>query len=722
MNMLENCERNVFMTAFLLMTMIVISMGTQSLYADDTFNIADLDLENLLDEVVISASKHEETLEETPANVYIITSKTMAIYGCQSIADALTLVPGIYITDDYSYSQIGVRGLAFAGDWNSHVMLMIDGRPVLDQYSGSSSIDVSGLDISNIDRIEVVKGPASSLYGSNAFLGIVNLITKSENRNSAVLNNSYFENTRFTKNNLFLDYHFDNNIKFKLTGSWLDRGGNKLFFKEFSDMEDETLFALDEEGFNQFYLDSADFTGGYSDRRNTREAFFTHSTISWKNLALTVHAARQKNGVSSSFYGSVFNRPENHYDEYMAYADLIYFDHLTSNLELYTRLSVQHYHWKDHILYNYYAEEDSPDYLPGPVWIDEEHDQAYSAEARIRYDFNKSNTAILGTEVQFHEIRHESGEADTGGDDIVENIIPADNVEYNGEIFNLYFMDEHRFTNRIKAVGGLHFNYFTYTTGKVMPKAALVVKPYDKGTLKFIASRGFRSPSFYQLTFDDGDFFIGNPDLEPELISSYEVIAVQQFPYGFQADLSGNYSRISNLIIQKIIDTSDPAHFGGDYPEEISQHRNLGKIETKSLELSLRRNPIYKLSGYFNVTYQNVANLDDEQDDEPYNSPHWLANLGFAYQAIPGQMTLSLRTNYTSELTLWDGDKLEDQFSLDAFMNLFGFWNVFDVTVGVTNILDNDNRAPLSYDYAPSNSIKRPGRSLYINLKTTLGL
>ena len=696
--------------------------GAQPVKADDSFDIADMDLESLLDEVVFSASKHEETLGETPANVFIITDKMIRSYGCRSVADALGLVPGVYITDDYSYSQMGIRGIALAGDWNSRVLLMIDGRPVIDQYSGSSSFDANGLDISNIERIEVVKGPASSLYGSNAFLGIVNLITRSTNNNSVMLNSNYFSDTRFIKNNLYAYHRFDNDLELKLTGSWLNREGNKLFFEEFSDYDNGNLFALDDEGYNQFYLDSSEFTGGYSDRKNDRESYFTHNRISWKNLALTVHSAHQTNGVSSSYYGSLFNRSENHYDEKMTYFDLEYLNEFRSNLFFQARLSYQHYEWADYIIYNYYAEEDSPDYLPGPVWIDTEYDRQYAVESRIKYNLNDLNTAILGAEVQFHKIRHESGETDAGGENITENIIPAENVEYNGEIYNLYFMDEHKFSDRIKAVGGVHFNYFTYTTGKIMPKAALVVKPYEQGTWKFIASRGFRSPSFYQLTYNDGDFFVDNPDLEPELISNYEVIAMHEFPYGFQADISANYSRISNLIIQTIIDESDPAHPGGDYPEEISQHRNLGQIETKCLEFSMQRNIIYDLSGFINVTYQDVKILDHEQDDNPYNSPHWLGNLGLAYQVLPGQLSFAARTNYTSSRTLWDGEKLDGQYYLNAYMNMFGLWNFLDLTVGVTNILDSDNRAPLSYDYSPSTTIKMPGRSFYISLKTTLGM
>jgi len=108
------------------------------------------------------------------------------------------------------------------------------------------------------------------------------------------------------------------------------------------------------------------------------------------------------------------------------------------------------------------------------------------------------------------------------------------------------------------------------------------------------------------MTFEDGDFYYSNPDLVPELITNYEVITTHQFPYGLTLDASANTSRITDLIQLTQIDSSDPEHPGGTYGEEVLQYRNGGKMRVNSLELGVRGNPIYRLSGFANLTWQEV--------------------------------------------------------------------------------------------------------------------
>jgi iron complex outermembrane receptor protein len=688
-------------------------------FADQGKDIADMDLQGLLDDIVLSASKHEETLEESPANVFIISRKEIENYGCRNIGEALSLVPGLYITDDYSLSMIGVRGTSFFGDWNSRVMVLLDGRSITEQYSGTNSIDVSGLDIDNVDRIEVIKGPSSSLYGSNAFFGIVNLITEKPVDNSLSYSSKYFSDTKFFGNSIRLHHKFSKDLSINLTGSWIDRGGNDLFFEEFSDFSDGSLWTLDEDGYNQFYLDSADFTGGYSREKNSLENFSTHSTIDWKNFYMTFHLARQNTGISHGFYGALFNRPENNYRERAMFLDFGYQADISSNADLFTRVSYSRNEWSDHILYNYYSEEDDPWYLPGPVWVDYELDRSFSSEARLRVNLSDMTGIVIGAETQFHKIIQESGESDKSGDEVADNIITPENVEHTGQIYNLYSQYEHRFSRQFKAVGGLHFNYYSYMTGKVMPKGALIFNPYASGTYKLIASRGFRSPTFYEITFDDGDYFIGNPDLDPELITSYEMISAHELPYGVLVEVAANHSRINDLILQTVIDESDPAHPGGVYLEEISQFRNVGKMRSNSLEFSLRRNPIYRLSGFANVTYQKLEVLDDKQSNSPFNSPRWLGNAGVTYQVMPSKLFVSTKANYISSRRLWDDSFVNDQITVDLYTRVNELLGFLDITAGISNLFDESNRVPLSYDYAPSTSIERPGRSLYLNLRTT---
>lgn len=574
--------------------------------------------------------------------------------------------------------------------------------------------------IGNIDRIEVIKGPSSSLYGSNAFFGIINLITAVPDENSLVVNNSYFGDTEFAGNSARLFHRFDNDLSVFVTGSWLDRNGSDLFFEEFSVLNDDDL-ALDDDGYYQYYIDSSDFTAGVAQHMNTMENYSTTGKISWREFNLGFQFAQMDNGIPHGFYGALFNRPENSFREQRYNVDLAYNGAVSDRADLSVRLSYNHYTWQDEVMYNYYEWEAEPDYLPGPVWRDWEFNESYGIDTRANIDFSEKNSAVIGAEVQFHKIRHESGETDATGDNIVYNYIPEEHVQNDGQIYNLYAQDEHRLSDKLKFVGGLHFNYYTYTTGKVMPKAAMIFQPNQHSTYKLIASRGFRSPTFYEITFDDGDFFIGNDNLDPELITSYELITSHEFSYGFSAQLAGNYSKMTDLILQTVIDNTDPAHPGGDYLDEVSQFRNFGEMTTQSVELSLHRSPIYGLGGFANVTYQEVKVKGVDQDTKPFNSPNWLGNFGLTYQVVPGRLLVSSKVNYIGALRLWDGASVDERFVVDANLNIKKIAGAFDAVLGVKNVLDEDYRVPLNYDWAPTTSIKRPGRSVYAKLTTSLG-
>lgn len=135
--------------------------------------------------VVVTASKTEQPINEAPATIEVITDKDIERYGFRTLTDALRMVPGMDIGNTgYSvyYSARGLNGRKS----NTAVLVLIDGHPINDLPRGS--VDPCSLLLSNVARIEVIRGPGSSLYGANAFAGVVNIITKSaaENERASV--------------------------------------------------------------------------------------------------------------------------------------------------------------------------------------------------------------------------------------------------------------------------------------------------------------------------------------------------------------------------------------------------------------------------------------------------------------------------------------------------------------------------------------------------------
>lgn len=159
------------------------AQASQTLPASQQLASADTELDQMLsvdiaDLTVTSASRREEKLENTPAAVYVITHEDLIRTGVTNIPDALRMVPGLEVAQSSS-SNWAVTSRGFNGVLSDKLLVMIDGREIYTPvHSGVYWEDQTTL-INDIDRIEVIRGPGSSLWGANAVNGVINIITKS---------------------------------------------------------------------------------------------------------------------------------------------------------------------------------------------------------------------------------------------------------------------------------------------------------------------------------------------------------------------------------------------------------------------------------------------------------------------------------------------------------------------------------------------------------------
>jgi outer membrane receptor for ferrienterochelin and colicin len=138
-------------------------------------DLTPLSIEQLLDaELTSTASKFEQEVTRAPASVTVITGDEIRRHGYRTLADVLNNVRGLYTSYDRNYSYVGARGFARPGDYNTRVLLLIDGHRLNEPTYNMAAIGTDfPIDVSLIDRVEVIRGPGSSLYGTSAFLGVI---------------------------------------------------------------------------------------------------------------------------------------------------------------------------------------------------------------------------------------------------------------------------------------------------------------------------------------------------------------------------------------------------------------------------------------------------------------------------------------------------------------------------------------------------------------------
>ncbi|MFA5259982.1 MAG: TonB-dependent receptor [Candidatus Omnitrophota bacterium] len=241
----------------------MLALFTMPPMAHSQEDLLDLSLEELLN-VVVGASKREEAVEDSPAVVTVITEKEIKDFGANTLFDILQRAPSIQMLS----SNFWIQNLAsMRGDLDQHldtrVLLLINGRPVRDGMMGGINFAVyTNFPIDIIERIEVIRGPGSVLYGTNAFDGVINIVTKKikeDTEFSASTGVGSFSAARETVNMLY-DKH---NISLNTALMYFDEKGWKFEAKDQTGVSNSINYS--EENFGVFGNYSYNFNEGKTD-------------------------------------------------------------------------------------------------------------------------------------------------------------------------------------------------------------------------------------------------------------------------------------------------------------------------------------------------------------------------------------------------------------------------------------------------------------------------
>jgi len=208
--------------------------GANSAYAEESGE--ELSLESILDIKITTASKKAESLFNSPLSASAITRKDIVQAGVTTLAEAFRLVPGLIVRENsngnYDVSIRGAQGInngEFAG-FNAEMatLVMIDNRPVYSYFGGGTIWESLPISLNDVDRIEVVRGPAAALYGPNAVNGVINIITNRANKKGWNVVGDGFLGTSVTRQGgLSAYYNGDDKMKFGITANSATRNRQK---------------------------------------------------------------------------------------------------------------------------------------------------------------------------------------------------------------------------------------------------------------------------------------------------------------------------------------------------------------------------------------------------------------------------------------------------------------------------------------------------------------
>ena len=547
---------------------------------------------------VYGASKYEQKVTEAPSSISIVTTAEIKKYGYRTLADILRSIRGFFVTYDRNYSYAGVRGFNRPGDYNTRILLLIDGHRVNDNIYDQASIGTEFiLDVDLIDRVEVIRGPSSSIYGSNAFFAVINIITrKGRNLKGAEISGDVggFETY---KGRLSYGNRFKNGLEIISSGSIYDSQGHAhLYYKEF-----------DTPATNYGIAENRDHDKFYS--------FFT--TLSYHDFTLQGAYVDRKKVIPTAPYETDFNDPFTRTDDERFYLDLKYEHNFENLFGVTARLFYDRYNYKGNYVVGGVFNKDSS---LGNWW---------GSELRFIKTLFKKHKVILGAEYI---------------DNFQQDQLNYDEVPYalylddkrNTQNWAIYIQDEFTILKNLIFNVGLRHDHFEIFGGTTNPRLALIYNPFEKTTLKLIYGSAFRAPNFYELYYQDGITLKSNPNLKPEKIDTYELIFEQNIGNHLRGTSSIFYNKIKKLIAQ----TVDPS-------DNLLVFKNIGKVEAKGFELELEGKWENGLEGRISYTFQQTE--DKDTHETLTNSPKHLAKFNLILPLIKEKLFFGMEEQYMSK-------------------------------------------------------------------------
>jgi outer membrane receptor for ferrienterochelin and colicins len=649
---------NALVAAFLLLSIC----DAQEQKSQD---LTTMSIEQLSEITIYTASKHAQNLSDAPSSVTVVTAKEIQEYGYRTLADILQAVRGFYITYDRYESYVGVRGFGRLGDWNSRILLLIDGHRINDNVLGQAFLGSEfPLDIDLIQRIEIVRGPSSSLYGAEAFFAVINVITRQDNQPKRA-------ELSFTGGS-FGSYAgratYDGAYKgaiFMLSGTFYSSNGPALFFPAFD--TPATNFGLTSETNYETY----------------QRVF---GTVSYKGFTLQGLYNAQNKAVPTGYFGAIFNDPRTRNVQGIDYLDLSYDRALGNNWQLAARTSVS-----KNTLYAPVAE--STTRPPDLFWYG---GQWWDSEIRLSRALPRNSTLTFGTEIT-DNFRQDHSNFDPDGSP------PTTEVSTSETIWAGYAQIESRITPKLFLSAGLRYDHYSYQFGgSTNPRLGLIFHPSSSTTAKLLYGTAFRAPEPYEIAPGYGPFYENSTDLQPEKIRSVEGILEQGLGGRMAASASVFYNKITDLIT---LDT-DPSN--GQFV-----YRNSQDATAKGIEAELNANLAAGLNGRASYSYTQTSSSITGQ--APPNSPTNLVKLNLSMPLLHQRLSAALDGQYTGKVATLAGNTLGGFSVLNATLLAHTLGHHADISASVYNLLDKKYFFP-GRPEDPEDAIQQDGTTFRVKL------
>ncbi len=600
-------------------------------HAGQSDGLMEMSLKELMDVEIYTASQELESTASSPATTSVITSRQLQQWGVSNLYEALSFLPGVVLNETYmGYSVLTFRGVT-PGLYNNKALFMLNGKPVFEPLFGSSHLEYVPLDM--VDRIEVVRSPASALYGTNAISGVVNVITKQSP-----------EQNQFTVS-IGADDH---------------RYGSLTFHNEYLSL---SVSGLNTDGYR--YHGTFDELGNEVDidyGQELKNIFFDYHRNGWRINASYFDMDKEKFGLNPV----LLQQGENHFEStHVAVSKVVSFDESEFS-----------------VLVSYDDMEralDAAAFPPvGNAVVNKNKVERHSAELQYRTSLTDNIKWIVGAGFEKAKSNPMIFVDLTNGS--VNPFSPFLDSK-SAENLSVYSQLRYSISKKSSAVVGLRAedNNSSGSSG-LIPRLGFTYEFLPDNYFKILYGEAFRLPVFLEKYVSVPGILQGDPNLEREKIETFEV--------GFNGRINLKNALSATLFHLDVEDeiTRRSALLGGtEYYNSVGREMYGVEVEWKS-SLSDR------LSADMNMSYMDGE--EAELDDAPFTA-HYTLNVMLNYRvSFNWDVSLSSQTVSSKDYILNNAQtgSVDSYTLLNAVINYQT--PVYQVGLTFKNVLDEDYTYP----------------------------
>jgi outer membrane receptor for ferrienterochelin and colicins len=633
----------------------------------------DMSIEELMDvrvDTVYGASKRAQRLDEAPASATVVTAEEIRRYGYRTLADVLQSAPGFYINYDRMIHYVGTRGFRRPGDFDTRILVLIDGHKFNENIGGAPPTGTEfPLDVELIDRVEIIRGPGSSLYGSNAVLAIVNVITKRGGDVNGLELNGQTGSFDTQKGRITYGKLLGKDVDLLLSASTCSSEGPTLYFREF---------------------DTPQTSNGWvdnDDNENTNVA----ATLSWGDFSLMLVRGKRDKGIPTAPFGTVFGDSRTRVISDGSVVGLTWTRELSERYTVKARLAWNQFGFDGRYAFDHAQDGEDPDiaidgFAREGCWWDGEFGVTGSPV--------EGHILTVGTEFHYDAQQDQVSWSD--------DVVYLDSSEHSHN-WGIYLQDEVKLLEKLTFIGSVRHDEYQTCGGATSPRLGLVYDLFDQTTLKLLYGQAFRAPSAYELYYQNPG--IGQKpanNLDPGTIRTYEAIVEQRLNRSLQASACGFHYVLEDLV-DAAVDPSDG----------LLVFQNLGEVRARGVELALRGRWEQGLQS--RVSYSYVEAEDGTTDETLVNSPKHLVKLNLIKPLVPERLFAGLEVLYDSKAKTLTGDYADDFVLTNLTLTYGSVSKRLEIAASVYNLFDVDYAFP-GFAGLAQDTVEQDGRTFRVGL------